>query len=150
MTSIGATVTACSHENQPNDAPAAPPNAIVGEAGGAAGHGVHRAELRVHEREEHDRDAADRPRDDGRRARARQRALRTEEPARADDRPARRPQQADETDLASQPHAAGRGRGEDVRCVGRGHGRIVGSVSQMAVRATFVARSFSVATAFGR
>ena len=26
-TSIGATVAACSHENQPNDAPAAPPKA---------------------------------------------------------------------------------------------------------------------------
>jgi hypothetical protein len=27
MTSIGATVAACSHENQPNEAPTAPPNA---------------------------------------------------------------------------------------------------------------------------
>jgi hypothetical protein len=30
ITSIGATVTACSHENHPNEAPAAPPNAICG------------------------------------------------------------------------------------------------------------------------
>jgi hypothetical protein len=27
MTSIGATVAACSHENQPKEAPTAPPNA---------------------------------------------------------------------------------------------------------------------------
>jgi hypothetical protein len=29
-TSIGATVTACSHENHPNEAPAAPPKAMCG------------------------------------------------------------------------------------------------------------------------
>ena len=31
ITSIGATVTACNHENHPNDAPAAPPNAMCGK-----------------------------------------------------------------------------------------------------------------------
>ena len=31
MTSIGATVAACSHENQPNEAPTAPPNAKCGK-----------------------------------------------------------------------------------------------------------------------
>ena len=31
MTSIGATVAACNHENQPNEAPTAPPNAMWGK-----------------------------------------------------------------------------------------------------------------------
>ena len=59
ITSIGATVAACSQENQPNEAPDRAAEGVVREARGAAGDRVHRAELGVHEREQQDRDGAD-------------------------------------------------------------------------------------------
>ena len=90
-TSIGATVAACSHENQPNDAPARAAEGVVREARGAAGDGVHPAELGVRQREQEDRDRADHPRDDRRGAGRDERLLGAEQPARADDRARRRP-----------------------------------------------------------
>src|SRR5262249_31146772 len=73
---------------------------VVREARRTARDRVHTAQLGVRQREDRDRDTTDDPGDDRRWAGGGQGALRAEKPTGADDRALRRPDQADETDVA--------------------------------------------------